>query len=200
MATLSTKYVDSEVLLALLKRLNKMYKSLKDYTDSAVEGIDYTEYVTDAAYDSGSATINFTNQNGDVVSSVNAADFIRDGMISAVSYDSSTAVLTFSFNTDAGQEDITVDLASLIDIYEAGDGISVDDHIITAVKSSSSEDYLSISSDGIAVTGIDAIEQRVTAVENWVDSNVFEESELDLMIYTIEGQTGYGFASAMGLS
>lgn len=36
MSTLTTKYVDSAVLSALLTRIAKMYESLKNYTDTIV--------------------------------------------------------------------------------------------------------------------------------------------------------------------
>lgn len=199
MATLSTKYVDSEILRALLERLNKMYKSLLDYTDSAVENIDYAEYVTDAAYDSESAKINFTNQEGTVVSSIDASDFIKDGMLSGVAYDSSAATLTFTFNTDSGQEDITVDISTLIDVYTAGDGIDVTNNTISAVVSSSSESYLSLSSAGLSVTGIDAIADRVTTVEEWIDENYITTAEVDELFTSLD-ETYVGFADAAGVT
>ena len=199
MANFTTKYLESAGLNALLTRIASLFKYLKDYTDTAVENIDYTEYVTDASYDSESATINFTNQEGTVVSSIDASAFIKDGMLSSVSYDSSAATLTFSFNTDAGTEDITVDISSLIDIYTAGNGISVDSNVISVVVSSSSESYLTVDENGLAVSGIDAIADRVSAVETWVDEDYLTSDDIDEIITTLDA-TYEGFAEATGVT
>lgn len=199
MANLTTKYLDSAGLNALLARIAKLYAYLKQYTDNAVANIDYTEYVTDAEYDSTNAQIIFKNQEGTQVSTIDASAFIKDGMLNAVSYDSSSASLTFSFNTDAGTSDITVDLASLVDTYAAGNGIDVADNVISAKVSSSSESYLGVDENGLYVTGIDAIAGRVSAVEAWVDEEYITADEVDEIITTLNA-TYTGFAAAAGIT
>lgn len=51
---------------------------------------------------------------GENQKTIDAADFVKDGMVSGVNLDGTNLVL--SFNTDAGAEDITVDLSSIIDL------------------------------------------------------------------------------------
>ena len=51
-------------------------------------------------------------------------------MVQNVSFDPETKVLTIAFNTDAGIENIEVDLASLVDAYTAGSGITISKNVI----------------------------------------------------------------------
>ena len=64
---------------------------------------------TSAEYVSSSTTIEFYNINGDSVASIDASDFVIDGMVEDV-YISGTS-LVIDFNTESGQQDIVVDLS-----------------------------------------------------------------------------------------
>lgn len=66
----------------------------------------------DFSYDESNHIITLTV--GENQKTIDAADFVKDGMISGVNLDGTNLVL--SFNTDAGAEDITVDLSSIIDL------------------------------------------------------------------------------------
>ena len=66
----------------------------------------------DFSYDETNHVITLTV--GENQKTINAADFVKDGMISGVTLDGTNLVL--SFNTDAGAENITVDLSSIIDL------------------------------------------------------------------------------------
>jgi len=61
-----------------------------------------------------------------VVSEISAADFVKDGMISDVSYDTETHKITITWNTDAGKDAIELDLADLVNTYTAGTGLKLD--------------------------------------------------------------------------
>ena len=66
----------------------------------------------DFSYDETNHLITLTV--GENQKTISAADFVKDGMVSSVKLDGTNLVL--SFNTDAGVDDITVDLSSLIDL------------------------------------------------------------------------------------
>ena len=132
----------------------------------ALQSSTNTSLVARAEYSSSDKAIYLYSSDETILSTIDATDFIKDGMVSSVTYDSDTKSLTISFNTDAGSEDITVDISDLVDTYTGGDGISITDNIISVVKSESSEDYLTISEDGIAVSGIDnAISAAISDVQ-----------------------------------
>ena len=65
----------------------------------------------DADYDSSAKTINFYNKNHEVIDSIDATDFIKDGMVDNVYVSGSSLVIVF--NTDAGKETITIPLSAI---------------------------------------------------------------------------------------
>lgn len=76
-------------------------------------------------YDSATKKINLTGIGSAVIASVDATDFIKDGMVEGVSFDPKTKNLTITFNTESGKEDIEVNLSDLVDTYTAGTGITI---------------------------------------------------------------------------
>lgn len=77
-------------------------------------GGDVTGLFADASYDSQTKRINFYDNGGNIVSYIDATDFIKDGMVSNVAISEGNLVITF--NTDAGQEPISI---ALTDIFNA---------------------------------------------------------------------------------
>lgn len=77
------------------------------------------------SYDSNAKKIKLTGVNNEEIGSVDTTDFIKDGMLSKAEFNESNHVLTLTFNTDAGEEPITVDLSKLVDTYKAGNGLSL---------------------------------------------------------------------------
>ena len=68
----------------------------------------------DASYDSQTKRINFYDNGGNIVSFIDATGFIKDGMVSNVAISEGNIVITF--NTDAGQEPISI---ALTDIFNS---------------------------------------------------------------------------------
>lgn len=69
-----------------------------------------------AAYVSSSHTINFYH-GSTVLASIDATDFIKDGMVDTVSIQTLSGVtyLVITFNTEAGKEDIKIPLSDIFD-------------------------------------------------------------------------------------
>lgn len=125
------------------------------------------------AYDSGTKKINLTGKGGTVIASIDASDFIKDGMVDSVELSGNNLVITF--NTSAGKEPISVDLSKFLDVYTAGAGIAVSGKTISAKVDSSTEKYLTVGADGLKVSGITAdiaaAEQRVaTQAKTYADT------------------------------
>lgn len=70
------------------------------------------ESFASAVYDSGNTAIYFYNADNEVLSTIDCTDFIVDGMIDNVTL--SGSILTITFNTDSGKQDITIDLSEFI--------------------------------------------------------------------------------------
>ena len=121
-------------------------------------------------------------KNSEVIATVPAADFIKDGMLENVTLeknpDGQTAgtYLHFVFNTDAKKTDIYVNVTELIDIYTAGNGISVNGKVITAKLDDSGEDFLTVGANGIKLSGvqtaINTAKQDVQTAIDKVESSV----------------------------
>ena len=81
-----------------------------------------------AEYDKEEKTIKFYNSNGDLLSdsTIDATDFIKDGMVESVSISEDGEKLIIVFNTDSGKETIEIPLNDLFKVYTAGTGISID--------------------------------------------------------------------------
>ena len=63
---------------------------------------------TEVEYNSSATTIDFYDLDGNVVSSLDASDFVIDGMVEDVYLSGTTLVI--DFNTESGQQDIEIDL------------------------------------------------------------------------------------------
>ena len=74
-------------------------------------GGDVTGLFADASYDSQTKRINFYDNGGNIVSFIDATDFIKDGMVSNVAISEGNLVITF--NTDAGKEPISIALTDI---------------------------------------------------------------------------------------
>lgn len=62
--------------------------------------------------------IQLKDANGTDLGKINTADFVKDGMLDTATFDETTHILTLTFNTAAGKEEIPVDLTSLVDTYD----------------------------------------------------------------------------------
>ena len=68
-------------------------------------------------YDSTDKTIKLTGIGGSAIASIDASDFIKDGMVDNVEFAEATKTLTITFNTASGKEAINVNLSKLVDTY-----------------------------------------------------------------------------------
>ena len=124
-----------------------------------------TSYFGAVEYDSNTKHINFYNETtgGTVLAYVDAADFIKDGMVSNVEIKDvtisgeSVTCLVVSFNTDAGKEDINIPIADIFDASNYYTKTETDNAISSAT--STKQDTLTagsgidITNNTISVTG-----------------------------------------------
>ena len=89
----------------------------------------------DASYDSQTKRINFYDNGGNIVSFIDATDFIKDGMVSNVAISEGNLVITF--NTDAGKEPISIALTDIINLENYYNKTEVDGKL--ALKADKSE-------------------------------------------------------------
>ena len=126
-----------------------------------------------------------------LVASMDLSKFAVDGMINSVSYDEKTHTITIEWNTAAGHTSTTIDLSNLIDIYTAGNGIQVEGNVISAKLDTQSQPFLTISENGIKLSGIVGSEIEIgegvnDAEGNQVDKTKKISSVLDTIFTTIK--------------
>lgn len=103
------------------KNANDAFLSSKAYINEEISSYALKDNIS-VGYDPTTQKITLDADGN--ISEIDATNFIKDGMLSAVSYDKSTNKLVLSFNTDAGISPISVSLSSLVDVYTAGNGLT----------------------------------------------------------------------------
>lgn len=129
-------------------------------------------------YNTKTKKINLEGFDSSIIASIDATAFIKDGMINTVelvtnpeSYNPGT-YLVITFNTDAGKDAIYLDVTGLIDVYRGTNGVKVTGKDIHLIIDPTSEPYLSLSSAGIKIKGINAkisevVEQAIIEAFAW---------------------------------
>lgn len=129
-------------------------------------------------YNTETKKINLEGFDSSVIASIDATAFIKDGMINTVELVTNPedhpagTYIVIGFNTDAGKEDIYLDVSGLIDVYEGHNGIKVIGKHIAIIIDPTSEAYLSVSDYGIKIKGINAkisevVEQAIIEAFAW---------------------------------
>lgn len=167
--------------MALQKRKTRMYEPWgyqdeNNYksTEILVEN-DFDAFLVDTSYNKDDNKIYFTNKDGEVKASLDVNEFVKsDSIIEKTEYKDGILKIYFT-NGDV----ITVNLTELIDENEFKDGLIVDDHVVKVLIDSTGEPYLSVSEDGVKISGIDAAIQvetdRATAAEQALDEKIENE-------------------------
>lgn len=130
------------------------------------------------AYDSSTKQIKLSGINQELIAAVDATAFIKDGMVNSVDLVTNPAdhpagtYIVISFNTDAGKEDIYLDVSGLIDVYQGTNGVRVTGKDIHLIIDPTSEPYLSLSNNGIKLKGINSkitevVEQAIIEALAW---------------------------------
>ena len=91
-----------------------IWKALGEETDRAVGAETDLKRNTfaDAEYVAAEKMIYLSNGFGEVIDSIDCTDFVIDGMVESVTLNGN--ILTITFNTDAGKQNIDIDLSQFI--------------------------------------------------------------------------------------
>ena len=125
------------------------------------------------ATETENAVLRLQGIDGQVVSSIDATSFVKDGMLSGAKLDSPKGdetgekYLSLTFNTDAGVEEIRIDVSELIDYYSAGNGLNLDGKTFSVKVDETANKYLQVTTNGIAVSQslIDEITTKANAAQ-----------------------------------
>lgn len=144
----------------------------------ALEGTNLTSTLG-LSYDSANKKIKLTGIGKEEVASIDATDFIKDGMLDTATFDPETKEITLTFNTASGKDPIKINVSSLVDTYtaKAGSGLTLTDHefgIDTSVIATAQ----SVTNVSNAVAGLSrtAVQSATAAAEsNYVKATVLKD-------------------------
>lgn len=133
--------------------------------------------------------IQLIGKNDTVISSIDVADFIKDGMLDTIKFDTTDAEnpkLVFTFNTSAGKEAISINVKELIDVYVAGNGIEINNNVISVKIDVTGERFLTVSNEGIKLNGIQsAIDLAKTEINSSINTEV---NKLNVAVETLDAK------------
>ena len=134
----------------------------------ALDGTELTSTISlsvdTAAGEDGKKYIRLKGINGADLGKIDTADFVKDGMLQNAVYSTDTHKITLTFNTDAGDKVIELDLKDLVNVYKAGNGLAL-----------APDGTFSINTDITATKeSVDAVAGRVTTLEGKVGSAAVE--------------------------
>ena len=140
---------------------------------SATLGLKYTAATADA-----NAKIELVGINDTVLGTIDASDFVKDGMLESVTKNETDNTITFTWNTDAGKQTTTIDIDELVEVYTAGNGIDISNYSISAKVDATSENFLTVGQNGIKLAGVQAaIEEAKQAAIDDADGKLAAAKE-----------------------
>jgi len=152
------------------------YREENDYQSTeSIHRDDLEKFFVDTSYSRDDNKIYFTNLDEKIVASIDVSEFIKsDSIIEKTEYNDGILTITFT-NGDV----ITIDLTELLDENEFKDGLVVDGHVVKVLIDPESEPYISVSENGVKVSGIDAAikveTDRAEAEEQRIEEKLDEE-------------------------
>lgn len=92
----------------------------------------------------------------------------QDQFVDSVNYDETNKHITFVFITKTGNKTVEIDISDLVDNYVNGDGISLDGNKFSLKIDPSSESYLTVSENGVKLSGInDALNVKANVGDSY---------------------------------
>lgn len=119
--------------------------------------------------ENGNPILHLKGKDSTDVATLDMSQFAVDGMVKDVEYDKSTHTLTISFNTEAGKQDIKIDLSDLVDVYTSGNGIIVEEDGTISLKiADDSQSFITVNENGLRLSNVDGshIEIGKSIVDN----------------------------------
>ena len=137
---------------------------------------DLYEFFADTKYVKDDNKIYFYNKDGDKVGELDVSEFVKsDSIIEKTEYSDGILTITFT-NGDV----ITIDLTELLDENEFKDGLTISDHVVKVLVDPTSERWLTVSEDGVKVSGIQAeIDRLDEKIDDEVSRATQEEARID---------------------
>ena len=158
-----------------------IWKALGEETDRAVGAETALKRNTfaDATYSASEKMIYLSNGFGEVIDSIDCTDFVIDGMVESVTLNGN--ILTIVFNTDAGKQNIDIDLTEFINpqnYYTKTETDNIVNGAYTSAVTYVDSEVLSARTDASAYT-----DSALASAKTYTDSEILS-ARTDSKIYT----------------
>lgn len=165
-----------------IKRKTRMYEPWGYREENNYQGReiicenDLDSFFADTEYVKDDNKIYFYNKDGEKVGTLNVEEFVKsDSIVEKTEYKDGILKIYFT-NGDI----ITIDLTELLDENEFKDGLIVADHVVKVLVDANSERWLSVSPDGVKVSGIQAEIDRLDGrIDDEIARAISAETALD---------------------
>ena len=170
-----------------------IWKALGEETDRAVgaETALKRNSFADAEYVAAEKMIYLSNGFGEVIDSIDCTDFVIDGMVESVTLNGN--ILTIVFNTDAGKQNIDIDLTEFINpqnYYTKTETDNIVDSAFTSAVTYTNSEVLSARTDASAYT-----DAALLSAKTYTDNEVLS-AKTDAKTYT-DNAVDSAFTSAV---
>lgn len=165
-----------------IKRKTRMYEPWGYREENNYQGAeiihenDLDSFFADTKYIRDDNKIYFYNKDGEKVGTLNVEEFVKsDSIVEKTEYKDGILKIYFT-NGDI----ITIDLTELLDENEFKDGLIVADHVVKVLVDANSERWLTVSPDGVKVSGIQAeIDRLDERIDDEIARATSEEARIE---------------------
>ena len=121
----------------------------------------------------------------------------KDQFLEDVNYDDDTKELVFIFVTsDENNKEVRINIGNLVDIYSAGNGLSLTEGQFAIKLDPSTESYITVGADGLKVSGLDSKFNTLTQKDTEQDGRIqTAETDIDALQSDLSALKGDGEGS-----
>lgn len=147
--------------------------------------------VASVEYNSSGKTIDFYNANNVKIDSIDATDFIKDGMIDSVTLvtESGTTYLVIVWNTDAGKEETRIDIGDLFDADNYYTKSAIDDFLGTGFSVSSVTEVIE-ENERVTSNALNDLNTRVSANTDAINAESTARQNADVVSMAVNATAG----------
>jgi len=138
------------------------------------------DFFADAKYSKEEEAFIFYNDENEEKARIPMTDIAPSELIKHASYDKTTKEIVIIFDND---DEVRIPLGDISGAITVGDGLVEEDETISVKIDDASENFLSVSSDGIKVEGVtDAIDTAVGVVDTKLEEDYYTKNETNEML------------------
>lgn len=174
-------------------------------------------------YDHTNRNLQLKGISGNVISNIDATDFVKDGMLNDTAVFTASATtqsitfsrssntheysglteenhyLAFEFKISSGESSSynyeILDATSIIDVYKNGNGLDLTDHTFSVKLAQGSENFLTVDGNGVKLSGVTAAIDAAAASAKTEVKKATDDQHIDVASSVTDGHVTYTISS-----